>query len=411
VRKKQTQRKRKLNICRLIFEFVPGIGGSVFHTIELSKHINPYLNRQILIVPRAKIDSTALDKSFPFVVHRIRYCKFKLLHWIKTRLCKWLYLAPLVLLSYQLFALVEIFHINRKYGIDIIHAHGIGTGPIATIAGRLLRKQVVWMLDGTAESYSRLSGKYETAIIKLFKPDYCLVVDNGGPARNKFTKLFDKDKLRMVYINISPEKVHPISANTELVDRLQIKDNFIWMSIHNLEPVQGVKYAIRAFKEFLLLSGSANSTFLIIGDGSLRIQLEQLTLSLGLIERALFLGTIDNLQIPEYYALANIVLATSVQINMNTSTVEAMSCGKPVVAFNCGNTGDRLIQHMKTGLLAQNGNIHDLAEKMLLLYQNPGLRKKLGENARNFIVEHRSWEGRIKTELSIYEKLLQSRRS
>lgn len=401
--------KKKLNICRLIFEFAPEIGGSIFHTIELSKHINPYLNRQILIVPKADIDTTDLDKSFPFEVHRIRYCTFKILHWIKFRFYKSLHLAPLVLFSYQVFAIVEIILINRKYDIDIIHAHGIGTGPAATIVGRLLQKPVVWMLDGTIESYSRLSGKYETAIIRLFKPDYCLAVDNGGPARDKFIKLFDRDRLTMVYINISPDKMYPIPKNIKLVKRLQIKDRFIWMSVHNLEPVQGVEYAIRAFSEFLSLSGSKESILLIIGNGSLSKQLEQLTFSLGLIERVLFLGTIDNLQIPEYYALANVALATSVQINMNTSTVEAMSCGKPIVAFNCGNTADKLVQHMKTGLLAENDNIQDLAKKMLLLYQNPWLGKKLGENARRFIVQHRSWGTRVRTELSIYEKLLQRR--
>jgi glycosyltransferase involved in cell wall biosynthesis len=80
-----------------------------------------------------------------------------------------------------------------------------------------------------------------------------------------------------------------------------------------------------------------------------------------------------------------------------------------VIAFDCGNTTDNLIQDMKTGIFARSGDTHDLAKKMLTLYREPELREKIGKQARRFIVSHRSWESRVKTEMEVYKKLLQGK--
>ncbi len=396
-------------ICRLIFEFLPTrTGGSVIHTVELARHIHPYCGKQFLLVPRADEDTTELDKSFPFDVYRVDYCKFRWLHRLKAKkYFKWLPLAPIVVLSYGLFALPLIFRLNRKYGIDIIHAHGVFVGVIATIAGKLLRKPAVWTLHGTLESYSpRLSGKSETILVTMFEPDYVFVVDNGGPSREKFTRLVDGSKLTPVYINVDIGRMCPRPASADLLERLNLQGRFVCISVHNLEPVQGVEYAILAFKEFLQFSGYLEAVLLVIGSGSLEERLERLACELGIRDKVIFLGAVDNSLIPDYYSVCHISLAPSLYVNMNRSTVEAMACGKPVVAFACGNTADELIQHRRTGILAEVGDIKDLANSMLLLYRDPELRRKMGESAREFIVKKRSWKSRVETELGVYSKLL-----
>ena len=404
------QASRKPKVCRLIFEFLPGRpGGSVIHTIELAQHMQPHLENQFVLVPKANEDVLELDRSFSFEINRINFCKFEFLHKLKARYIKWLPLVPFVALSYGLFAIPRIISINRKYGIDIIHAHGLSSGMIACIAGKLLRKPVVWTLHGTLKSYSRLSEIYEWLVTRLFKPDRAFIVDNGGPAVGRFRKLLDSEKLTTVFINIDPDKFYPRPADTDLSNRLKINNKFVFISVHNLTPVQGVENAILAFSEFLQLGNTPDTVLLIIGDGGRREYLEKLTGEYGLNDRVKFLGRIDNSQIPGYLSIADIALSTSTRVNMNNATIEAMACGKPVIAFDCGNTADNLIRDMKTGLFARSGDTHDLAEKMLKLYREPELRGKLGKQARRFIVSHRSWESRVKNELEVYEKLLHGR--
>ena len=398
---------RKPRICRLIFEFLPDRpGGSVTHTIELAKYMQPHLEKQYVLVPKTEENVSELDRDFGFEVNRVNYYKFEYLHKLKARYVKWLPLAPFLALSYGLFAIPRIMRINRKYGIDIIHAHGLSTGMIACITGRLLRKPAVWTLHGTLESYSKISAIYERIITWLFRPDRAFVVDNGGPALSRFRELLAGDILIPVFINIDPDKFLPKPADMELSDRLKIGDKFVFISVHSLTPVQGVENAILAFSEFLQFENNPDAVLLVIGDNGQREYLEQLTRKLGMSDRIKFPGRIDNIQVPDYLSVADVALSTSTRVNMNNSTIEAMACGKPVIAFDCGNTSDRLIQNMETGLFARSGDIHDLAAKMLKLYREPELREKIGKQARQFIISHRTWERRIKTELEVYEKLL-----
>jgi glycosyltransferase involved in cell wall biosynthesis len=296
-------------------------------------------------------------------------------------------------------------HLNKEEGIDVVYAHGISTGPVGFFAGRLLRKPVVWMIHGTLESYSQRSGFYETIIMKVFRPRRCLVVDNGSGVVAKMQRLLGEDRVVPVYIYVDTDAVCPSPRDGSLARDLRIQDQFVFASVHNLSVVQGVEYAIRAFAEFLHVSHS-NSLLLVIGDGPLREQLRLLAAELGIADNVKFVGAVENSRIPRFYSIADVALAPSLKVNMNRSTVEAMSCGKPVVAFDTGNTGDELIRDMDRGLLAEAGSVDDLARKMLLLYKDAELRKRVGENARAFVRQNRDWRRRVAIELEVLESAL-----
>jgi len=62
--------------------------------------------------------------------------------------------------------------------------------------------------------------------------------------------------------------------------------------------------------------------------------------------------------------------------------IEAMACGLPVVAFDCPWGPRSIIRDGEEGLLAENGNTHVLAEKMLMLMQSPALLTQMAQKAR-----------------------------
>lgn len=398
---------RKIKLCRIIYEFAPRIGGSITHTIELAKHMAPYCERQFVIVPAVKEDTSDLDRSFPFEVIRVKYHDFKWLQYIKSKWLKWLPVAPLINLSFGWAALKEIGRLHRRYNLDIIHTHGIGIAPVVSIAATMNKIPAVLMLDGSLESYSKVSGIYETLITKITHFDHYLVVDNGGPAAIKFQKLIkDKTRITPVYINVDTEKFAPVEQNLGLKEQLGISDEFVYISIHNLVSVQGVEYSIRGFDLLLKTYSLDKVKLLIVGDGQERAALEGVTRDLGIDSKVKFIGAVENKSVPDYYNIADVALSTSIIINMNTSTEEAMACAKPVIVFDCGNTHDHLIRHMENGILVPNGNLEELAKAMYLIYSNQNLRAALGQNARNFILETRTWEKRIEVELGVYQKLL-----
>jgi glycosyltransferase involved in cell wall biosynthesis len=62
-----------------------------------------------------------------------------------------------------------------------------------------------------------------------------------------------------------------------------------------------------------------------------------------------------------------------------------MSCGIPCVAFKCKYGPEDIIEDGKNGLLADNGNVKDFAEKMLWMIKHREERLLMGEQARKDI--------------------------
>ena len=62
--------------------------------------------------------------------------------------------------------------------------------------------------------------------------------------------------------------------------------------------------------------------------------------------------------------------------------IEAMSCGIPVISFDCDNGPRNIITEGKDGLLVENGNIDDLAEKICWMIEHQEQRRQMGMVAR-----------------------------
>jgi glycosyltransferase involved in cell wall biosynthesis len=62
--------------------------------------------------------------------------------------------------------------------------------------------------------------------------------------------------------------------------------------------------------------------------------------------------------------------------------IEAMACGTPCVSFDCPSGPGEIIENGVTGLLVENGNINDLANKIEWMITHEAERKEMGRQAR-----------------------------
>lgn len=102
-----------------------------------------------------------------------------------------------------------------------------------------------------------------------------------------------------------------------------------------------------------------------------------------------YLGTIrDEKELAEWYNVADVFVAPSVQEGFGYTVCEALACGTPVTAFAVGGILDQ-ITHKENGYLAKLYSAEELAQGIMFCTK---YREKLGIAARERVLSHNSYE-------------------
>ena len=107
----------------------------------------------------------------------------------------------------------------------------------------------------------------------------------------------------------------------------------------------------------------------------------------------------------DYYAESSIYVMSSRYEGFGLVLVEAMASGLPVISFACPCGPLDIVEDGVNGMLAINGDIFDLAEKICLLIENEETRNRLGENAIISIDKYRK-EQIMQRWIELFESIL-----
>lgn len=109
---------------------------------------------------------------------------------------------------------------------------------------------------------------------------------------------------------------------------------------------------------------------------------------------------------PRVYSLSDILIVPSLYENCPAVVLEAMSCGKIVIASNVGGIPE-IIQDGENGLLFEKGNAVDLEKKITSILEKTIDIKKIQDNARKTIEDNFRWDKRALEINQIYERTIQ----
>jgi len=167
---------------------------------------------------------------------------------------------------------------------------------------------------------------------------------------------------------------------------------------------KGLDVLIKAFAH--LCSKKDRVKLVIVGGGHLEEEYRSLALSLGLGNKTIFVGDVNNQELPRYYAASDFLVLPSKDRSegFGLTILEANASGKPVVGSNVGGIPG-VIRHGYNGLLVEPNNPEALANTMLQLLGDEDLRVQMGKNGL-VIAEKHDWSIVAKATEKLYYSIL-----
>ena len=214
---------------------------------------------------------------------------------------------------------------------------------------------------------------------------------------------FPPERTRVHYIGVDCQAIQPRTPNEETDTILHVA---------RLVEMKGTQYLIRAFAT--LAQRYPHTSLVIIGDGPLRRSLGALARSLGLGRRVEFLGALPHAQALAWMRKAAMLVLPSVKTGtgriegLGMVLLEAAATGIPVVASNVGGIQEGVVDG-QTGFLVPGRDAEALCRRMGELLDRPDTRRRMGADARAFVL--RQFDIGRQTEIleDLYDAVLSKR--
>ena len=235
---------------------------------------------------------------------------------------------------------------------------------------------------------------------RIYKKSDFVIVTPSMWLRDKVKKSMLHDKeVRLIYNGVDETVFHPMDK-TEVRKKLRLPEDkiLITFSAHG-----GVSSSWRSSKdlfEALRIIEHRDIMFLNLGsserlDEKIKNDIEWLSIP-HIYEEA---------KMAEYFAASDLLLYPTLADNCPLVVLEAMACGTPVIAFNTGGVPE-LVDHLKTGYIAEYKNSADLANGVELVLSDDRLRAKAGILARQRVEDNFTLKQQVDNYLELYAQML-----
>lgn len=205
---------------------------------------------------------------------------------------------------------------------------------------------------------------------------------------------------------VDAERFHPGQDRSLLPLGFAPPGTWVIGTVGRLEKVKDQLNLVRAF---IRLTESAPDAcqrlrLVLVGEGSLRTELESLLDSAGLRDVAWLPGARDD--VPELLRALDLFVLPSQAEGISNTILEAMACGLPVVATAVGGNVE-LVVDGETGRLVAANNPEALAAAMREFVEHPERMRACGAAGRQRVEERFSMEAMVTAYLKVYDAVLE----
>jgi glycosyltransferase involved in cell wall biosynthesis len=180
-------------------------------------------------------------------------------------------------------------------------------------------------------------------------------------------------------------------------------DRFTLLSTRSWEDIYGVDVLAEAFVN--AASQDQRLRLVMLGNGSKAALLRGIFERGHVLERVDFPGQVSQSDLPRFYQMADLYMSASHVDGSSVSLMEALACGCPVLVSDIPGNQEWVVQGIN-GWLFKDGDVDDLAGKILMSAEQPQKLTIMSTAARRVAEERADWEQNFPLLLHAYEAVL-----
>jgi L-malate glycosyltransferase len=263
----------------------------------------------------------------------------------------------------------------RDRGYDIVHTHfAVPSGPAGARIARAGRVPMVLSIHG-GDLYdpSKWTSPHRfwpagRVVRKVLRKADLVLAQSTNTAENARTHHRFEGRIEIVPLGLPPVEFDPATRSELGLDQ----DDFVLVTVGRLVKRKGLTYLLDAIAGV----DSDKTRLVICGDGPERTNLEDQARALGISNRVVFTGYVDEEQKFQILSLADLFVMASLHEGFGIVFLEAMSQGLPIVTANVGGQTDFLEQD-ENALLVSPANCQQLSSAIGRLAGDAGLREHM----------------------------------
>ena len=274
-------------------------------------------------------------------------------------------------------ATIRFMRLMRSQCPNLVYINNL-TGFSAACAAKLLGIPVIWhirelFVDAGGEMHDPLGGRRAVRWALRCLADHVVVVSEA--VRRSVLGKGQWEHVSVIPNAVGWEYFDCDLARVEARRRLGLPEEMIIIGVPGtLRPVKGHLFFLAAAAR--LAAEWPDARFAISGDGEekYKVKLREEVERLGLQERVIFTGTVNDMR--DFYRASDIACVPSRSESFGRTVIEAFAIGTPVVTTAVGGLAET-IDDERNGLLVNYGDEEGLAAALRRLIDDAGLRERL----------------------------------
>lgn len=213
------------------------------------------------------------------------------------------------------------------------------------------------------------------------------------------------DKTALIPPGVDPEKYKPGEGHVKKRYNLSSDSKIILFvgAMNRGHSHKGVDILLKAFSKIKM----ENVYLFLAGTGDMIPEYKKLAQNLGISERVVFTGFIDEESLIDLYRGSYMLILPTLTPaeGFGMVLIEANACGTPVIGSKIGGI-KYVIKDGKTGLLVPPGDPEALAKAMQRLLEDDELTKKMGSKGKKMVEKNYTWDKSVKLTARVFEEVI-----